>query len=129
MKRLWGTIVFICMFALLGCGEIRQEDIEKKQERNGLVYIINESKPYTGIFSLKQDNGQLLVEETYEDGKLEGVKKEWYGNGQPKSVEYYKNGKRDGVCEFWWSEDGQDYSKHTFIDGVEPTKSPLELIE
>ena len=26
----------------------REVDISKKQERNGIVYIINESKPYSG---------------------------------------------------------------------------------
>ena len=46
MKNRLGA-VFLIIF-LFGCGGPKEVDISKKQEKNGIVYIENEKKPFTG---------------------------------------------------------------------------------
>jgi antitoxin component YwqK of YwqJK toxin-antitoxin module len=57
-------------------------DIEIKQERNGLVYLPNETKPFTGVFVGWHHNGQKKSEENYKDGKKDGTHTSWHYNGQ-----------------------------------------------
>ena len=38
--------------------------------RNGIIYLPNETKPFTGNNLCKYENGQIKSERTYKDGKL-----------------------------------------------------------
>lgn len=139
MKRFLVIItVFFVLSAVTGCGVVRRELLSKMQNRNGLVYIINEQNAYTGVLFEQHENGQLRVEvtfkdgkqyfvkewdkngqlqreKTYKDGNLEGLKR-WYKNGQLESEETYKDDKLDGVAKNWY-ENGQLCSEITFKDG------------
>lgn len=46
---------------------------DKLQERNGIYYAVNETKPYNGKVIDYRDNGQKQSEVGYEDGKLDGL--------------------------------------------------------
>jgi len=47
------------------------------------------------------DNGQLRVEESYKDDKLDGVQRCWHGNGRLWREGNYKNGLKVGVHKEW----------------------------
>jgi len=128
-------------------------------ERGGLMYEVNGQKPYTGdVFELYDnrnrklsgilkggklvsrtewkyfENGQKKSEETYKNGKLDGLWTSWYENGKKKYEGTYKDGKeldsfntwdnngkimvKDGNgLNTWWYENGQKKSETTFKDG------------
>ena len=141
MKRrvhLYLFILFVCML-FVGCYEDTEEDVvidkaiseavdeEIIQDRNGLIYIPNTEKPYTGwvqgyhydsvqlairyhvkngerdgLCTWWHDNGQKRSERTYKAGLLEGLWTTWYKNGQKSSEGTYKAGKREGLWTTWY---------------------------
>lgn len=56
--------VFLTIF-LFGCGGPKEVDISKKQEKNGIVYVENEKKPFTGKIISKYENGQMKMDSQY----------------------------------------------------------------
>jgi len=52
----------------------------------------------------------------YKNGKIDGIRKDWYKNGQLKNERTYKNGELDGVWKVYL-EDGQLKEEKTFKDG------------
>lgn len=50
--------------------------------------------------------GQLLAENSYVDGILQGISREWYKSGQLHYEYYYESGALDGLCKEWY-ESGQ----------------------
>ena len=108
--------------------------------RNGIIYLPNETKPFTGNNLCKYENGQIKSEGNYKDGKpdgkvtgwfengqiqtvlnlkdgkLDGKVIDWYENGQIEAEENYKDGKRDGKATYW-HENGKIKGKVTFKDG------------
>ena len=60
-----------------------------------------------------------MEENTYKDGKVDGLRTEWYENGQKKSEGNYKDGwNRDGLWT-WWDENGQKIMERMNKDGKE----------
>ncbi len=114
-------LVFVVLVTVTGCGGERRESLTKKQERDGLIYVVNEQSAYTGIFFEQYDNGQFKIELPCKDGKLEGIRKEWYENGQLKSETPYKDGKFAGDYKEWFN-NGQLRWEMSFkadkLDGV-----------
>ena len=51
-------------------------------ERDGLLYKPNSNEPLTARVERYHDNGQLELEVSYVNGKLEGVARMWHENGQ-----------------------------------------------
>ena len=108
--------------------------------RNGIIYLPNETKPFTGNNLCKYENGQIKSEGNYKDGKpdgkvtgwfengqiqtvlnlkdgkLNGTVIDWYENGQIEAEENYKDGKLDGKATYW-HENGKIKGKVTFKDG------------
>ena len=109
---------------------------EKKQERNGLVYLPNETEPFSGKFCKTEvlselnykdgkkdgdciewhENGQKKLERNYKDGKRVGKHIEWYKNGQIKKESNYKEGKEDGIQTSYFS-NGQKKLEGNYRDG------------
>lgn len=87
--------VFLTIF-LFGCGGPKEVDISKKQEKNGIVYVENEKKPFTGKIISKYENGQMKMDSQYKDGKLEGIVREYYKDGQIQNEWNYKDNHLDG---------------------------------
>ncbi len=48
---------------------------------NGIIYLPNETKPFTGKNLCKYENGQKQTEGNYKDGKLDGKWTYWNENG------------------------------------------------
>ena len=85
MKKL--LLLIFSIILLSSCYEKEREvDISKKQERNGIVYIILR----------KYDNGQILLLMSYKNGKLDGKYVHFYRNGQIYIDSEYKDGKLNG---------------------------------
>ena len=55
------------------------------QERGGIIYLPNETKPFSGKNLCKYENGQNKSKGKVKDGKLDGKWTAWYENGQKES--------------------------------------------
>ena len=51
------------------------------------------------------ENGQIMTEENYKDGNLDGIYNFWYENGQKKIEAYFKDGKHTKWTE--WHKNGK----------------------
>ena len=76
------------------------------QDRNGIVFLPNESEPYTGIYEEYDSDGHKRAQETYKDGKLNGLLTLWHENGQKMMEKKFKDGKESGLATSW-HENGQ----------------------
>ena len=61
--------------------------------RNGIIYLPNETKPFTGNNLCKYENGQIKSEGNYKDGKPDGKATYWHENGKIKGKVTFKDGK------------------------------------
>jgi len=104
------------------------------------AYCWTASKIENGPYRYWLDNGLLVIEEFYQDGKKHGLSRQWndsgllirtghykndhpdgewrswYKNGKLKCVEFYKNGKPDGIWEYW-TENGIKMASESYKDG------------
>ncbi len=123
----------LLLFAALlvaGCGEKSLSDSKVKklleeavehdslQERDDLVYRVNESEPYSGWAKEMYDSGQAKGLGQFKDGKQDGLEMRWHENGQKSYEATYKDGELDGL-RTRWNENGQKKSETTFKDGKE----------
>ena len=91
------------------------------QKRDNIIYLLNETKPFTGKNLCKYENGLKRSEGNFKDGKKDGKWTEWYENGQKKSGGYYKDGKKHGKYTVWY-ENGQKEAEVNYKDGKEDGK-------
>jgi antitoxin component YwqK of YwqJK toxin-antitoxin module len=101
MRRLFGIMILFSVLMIAGCGETRRESVSEMQTRAGLVYVVNEQMPYTGVIFSLYANNELNEEKNYKEGKPEGVHKKWYENRQIELEHTYKNNLLNGVCKDW----------------------------
>jgi len=102
---------------LVGCSQERVVDVI--QERNdGLFYVGNEEKPFTGQGSAYWDaeKTKKKAEANYKNGKRHGLRTGWYENGQKKFEWNHKNGESHGL-ETGWYENGQKEYEWNWKDG------------
>lgn len=85
----------IILLALMGCG--KEIDISEKQVRNGIVYTVNEEKPFTGKVVGKYSNGKDKIIEKFKNGKFDGEQIYYYDNGQIEEKITYKLGEAIGT--------------------------------
>jgi len=64
------------------------------QVRGGLIYMPNETKPFTGNTLCFYENGQIEVVANFIDGKRDGKMTMWNENGQKELEGNFK----DGIC-------------------------------
>lgn len=76
-------------------------EVGKLQDRNGVMYEVNQTKSFTGKAVSTYKNGQKKSEITYKDGKKSGVLTYWFENGQKK-----KETNLDGNLSIRWDKDG-----------------------
>ena len=138
MKKVLMLLVFL--LATISCVQ-REVDDNLLQYRNGIYYMPNEEKPFTGLSILKNESGWIEVKANYKDGVLNGEWMFYYKNGQidfkgnfkdDKStgewIGYYENGQieekwneKDGKKDGEWIgyyKNGQIKSKRYFKDGI-----------
>jgi len=74
-----------------------------------------------GLFKYYNKNGTLSSEQTYKDGKLDGLSKEWYTNGQLSREGILKDGKKEGDFK-WYYENGQISQEKKYKNGKQVGK-------
>ena len=91
-------------------------DFDSIERRNGLIYQLNESEPYSGLTKMMYDSGQVQGLAQFKDGKPDGPATAWYENGQKSAERTYKDGKPDGL-QTYWHKNGQKMGEATYKDG------------
>ena len=116
MKKILSILLVSVL--LIGCSENRillDELINKGTVESPIMYV--EKELFSGIGFNVYDNGQLMSEMDYKNGKKDGLYKVWYENGTFMNEVNYKNGLlEDGIVKYW-SEDGDLKYEENFIDG------------
>ena len=94
MKKL--TVILVLIFLILGLIAVFTWETvcvnKDAQWRDGLIYLPNTTKPFTGKNLCKYENGQLSSKGKVVDGKLDGKWTYWYENGKIMSLKNYKDG-------------------------------------
>ena len=86
------------------------------QNIDGILYLPNKTKPFTGN-NLCKWFGQRKLKGKVKDGKRDGKWTWWYLNGQIWTETNYKDGKKDGKWTIW-HENGQIWIEANYKDGV-----------
>ena len=84
-----------------------EEDILQRRGKENVVYLPNESEPYTGwAKEMYRNSTQVRFLVHVENGERTGPTVRWYANGQMESEGHYENGELTGR---WvgWDESGQ----------------------
>ncbi len=97
MKQLLLTMVLV--LSLVSCSE-QEIDMQQLQNRNGLFYVVNEDKPYSGKAVDFYENGQLKVEAVFVDGQQNKILN-WLENGQQTLEWNSEHGKKHGIQRVW----------------------------
>ena len=86
--------------------------------RNGIIYLPNETKPFTGNNLCKYENGQIKSEGKVKKGKLVSeTRYRYHVNGQKEVEQNFKDGKKDGKVIYWWA-NGKKMIERNWKDGV-----------
>jgi len=98
----------ICFFALLlalsGCAA-KKVNFDQLQDRNGLYYLVNDDKPFSGEV-VSYVAGRVEFEGEVKKGLREGIWTYYYPSGQKKSEGQFSDGLKEGTWNFW-KENGQ----------------------
>jgi antitoxin component YwqK of YwqJK toxin-antitoxin module len=109
-------------------GQLKEEVTFKEGKRDGIWKLWDENgnlmaegiykdgKDLNTVFKSWYENGQLSKQATLKDGKAEGNFKEWYKNGQLKQEGTFKNDKQVGLSKEYY-EKGQLKIEKTWKDG------------
>ena len=100
-KKLFLLSTLLILFA---CSSEKM-NFSRLQDRNGLYYLVNEDKPYSGEV-VSYINGKPEFEGKIENGLRVGTWVYYYPSGQKKMEGDYKEGVRDGNWTTW-KENGQ----------------------
>ena len=95
-----------------------REGLWKFYSENGQLMIESNFKngKNDGPFKSYHDNGQLEEEGTFKDGKKDGLWKYYNDNGQLDQEGNFKDGKDDGLWKYY-SKNGQLEEERTYKDG------------
>jgi len=115
-------------------------DLHSTEERDGLLYLPNESEPYSGWAKGMYDSGQVKGLGQAKDGKPDGLQTAWHENGQKMREGTYKDGKPDGLWTQWHDHAGAKRGDRPLAPGgqtrpghaEQPTHldpAPLQLCE
>ena len=88
-----------------------------KDEYTEYTYYTKDGKVVRhGLCKDYYENGKIVSELNYKDGKLDGICKGYYKDGELEFEYNYKDGKRDGLCKYYY-EDGGLESELNFKEG------------
>ena len=63
------------------------------QDRNGIIYLPNQTEPFTGNNLCEYENGQYKSQGKVKDGISDGKWTHWFENGLIETEGTFKNGK------------------------------------
>ena len=106
MKKLI-ILLFSIFISINSYGGIFKESICFETDGQNIVFLPNDTNPYTGKYLCKYDNGLKEREGRYKNGKLDGKWNVWYENGQKWYEGNYKDGTLVGETKYLYYENGQ----------------------
>ena len=115
MKKLIIFLSFI-LISINSYSGVFNETVCFETDGQNIVFLPNETNPYTGKYLCKYENGQKEREGRYKDGRLIGKWNIWYESGEIESEANYKNGKLDGKST-WWNKKGQKVRQKNYKNG------------
>ena len=115
MKKLTIFLGFI-LISINSYGGIFSETVCFETSGQNIVFLPNDTYPYSGKYLCKYNNGQKEKEGKYKDGKKDGKWTVWYENGKKWYEGNYKDGKRDGKWT-WRNKNGQKVRQKNYKDG------------
>ena len=104
-----------------GCGEkhgLEGVNWDELEEREGIRYLVNSEKPFTGKSVSLHANGQKYIEQNWKDGKRDGLYVRWWENGHKGGQANYKGGKLDGLSVSWHN-NGRKAGQVNYKEGEE----------
>ena len=104
----------LLLLLIVGCSKLIDEP--SLIEKDGVVYLPQSDKPYSGDVSKLDNFGKTLLKGTHKNGKKDGLWTWWYENGEKKNEGTFKNGQENGLHR-WWYENGQKSKEGTYKDG------------
>ena len=116
MKKLTILLFFLLISISSYSGIFIEKNNCFEADGQNIVFLPNETIPYTGIYLCKFDNVQKEREWRYKNGKFDGKWTVWYESGQKESEANYKNGKLDGKST-WWSKKGHKIKQKNYKNG------------
>jgi hypothetical protein len=99
MKRF---LLLLPIILCVGCGK-KEVELSQLELRQGIIYLRNSEKPFTGSAFAFYKNGQKMQERTFDDGKSAGVHM-WHVNGQKGAVLIFKES--EVLSERYWNNTG-----------------------
>ncbi|MBK8814059.1 MAG: toxin-antitoxin system YwqK family antitoxin [Methylococcaceae bacterium] len=100
----------------LSTQETKEKITTVLEERNNLMFMPNQSEPFTSIHHGYFPNGSKQFESQYKNGKKDGFDSVWHENGQKRFEIGYKDGVLDGLSRVW-HEDGSLLGEVVHVDG------------
>ena len=84
--------------------------------KNGIAYLPDDDKPFTGIFEENYYGTQKERETSFVNGKKNGASTWWYQNGRKWIQVTYVNEKRQGIFTTWY-ENGNKWTEENYLNG------------
>jgi len=118
VKNLLLFIILLFCF-MIACKEKRESKFQNGQLKEQYFVIKDKQGNFikVGKYISWYENGQKESEETYKDGKANGLRTTWYENGLKKLEENQVNGTLNGPFIEWY-ENGKKASEGTYKNGI-----------
>ena len=107
-------ITLLLLLLIVGCSKLIDEP--SLIEKDGVMYLPQSDKPYSGDVSKLDNFGKTLLKGAHKNGKKDGLWTWWYENGEKKNEGTFKDGKENRLHR-WWYENGQKSKEGTYKDG------------
>ena len=85
---------------------VNVNELDDEYTPAGSLVMLWEGEPFTGVAFELSPQGTLWSEQTYVEGTLDGISRDWYPNGQLRSHTEYKWNRIHGREQGWY-ENGQ----------------------
>ena len=116
------------LLILFACSAERM-NFNRLQDRNGLYFLVNEEKPYSGDV-VSYANGKTVFEGSIENGLKTGLWVYYYPSGQKKMEGEYLDGLLEGNWTYWKENEEQEkievYKYGKLLTNEETDPGPAE---
>ena len=114
MKKIILLLIGCIFFAVSAQAVIYTSD--NTYQADEILYDKKTNMPITGIYQEYSQDGNLVREIPYKNGKREGLAKTYYGNGNLWIEGPYKNGKAEGLVK-WYYKNGKVWREDPYKNG------------
>ncbi|MEI6336521.1 MAG: toxin-antitoxin system YwqK family antitoxin [Methylococcaceae bacterium] len=122
MKNKLGVLVVVLLItacsnnSFLTKKEANDSITHQIELKNGIAYLPDDDKPFTGIFEENYYGTHKERETNFINGKKNGPSTWWYQNGRKWIQVTYVNEKRQGLFTTWY-ENGNKWIEENYLDG------------